>query len=181
MSKTSLSYVTGSEALTSALRAIPADIRTEILARGTKEAIQPIKIAAKRYAKRSEATGALRESITDKVKSYPENAKAVGLVGPDRQYYARGKRVSAFGALLSGKARRRPANYAHLVENGHVAVAPRKGTSRRKGSATVAGWVPARPFIRPAVLTTSAEQSAAFTRGLEKGLAASIKKHGGNA
>jgi hypothetical protein len=173
-------HVTGITQLREVLHMLPQDMAGDILGRATKEAIQPIKIAAKRFAKRSEATGALRASITDKVKVYPATGKAVGMVGPDRAYYSRGKKAGALGALL-GKNRRRPSNYAHLVEYGHVAVAPRKGTTRRKKNAVSVGFVPAKPFIRPAVVTTTAQQIAAFTRGIEIGLNESIRKRGGKA
>jgi hypothetical protein len=166
-------HITGITQLREVLALLPADMAGEILGRATKEAIQPIKVAAKRFAKRSEDTGALRASITDKVKVYPQSGKAVGLVGPDRAYYRRGKKVGKLGALFWSN---KPANYAHLVEYGHVAVAPKRGTSLRKNTARRVGFVPAKPFIRPAVVTTLAEQIAAFTRGIEIGLNESIRK-----
>lgn len=171
-------HVLGVDALTGALRALPEDMRTRTLAAGMKALLQPIKIAAKRYAKRSEDTGALRESITDKVVSYPQSARVVGLVGPDRHYYSRGIRLkTGFGRLLAAD-KRRPANYAHLVEYGHVSVQPRKGTSRRRKTAIVSKkeFVPAKPFLRPAVATTRAQQAEAFATGIARGLNSAIDR-----
>jgi hypothetical protein len=171
-------HVLGVDALTGALRALPEDMRTRTLAAGMKALLQPIKIAAKRFAKRSEDTGALRESITEKVVSYPEQARVVGLVGPDRHYYSHGIRIkTGFGRLLA-KNKRRPANYAHLVEYGHVSVKPRKGTSRRKKNAIVTKkeFVPAKPFLRPAVLTTQSQQADAFAEGIARGLKSAIDR-----
>lgn len=170
-------HVTGITQLTEVLHMVPMDMAGEILGRAVAEAIKPIEIAAKRFARRSEETGALRESITHKVKVYPQTGKAVGLVGPDRAYYSRGKKLKGALSVLAAGNRRKPANYAHLVEYGHVAVAPRKGTTRRKRTATDVGFVPAKPFIRPAVLTTTAQQLEGFTRGIEIGLNESIRKH----
>lgn len=159
-------------ACTAVLQGLPREVSARILATATKAAIQPIKVAAKRYAKRSERTGALRDSITDKVVNYERTATAVGLVGPARGYYKKGKRLGKGANYLGSDS---PSKYAHLVEFGHRVVAPKRGTSIRRGTATgpAAGkkkWVPAKPFLRPAGLTTKAEQSANFYRGLDRGI-----------
>lgn len=167
--------------LTAALRQLSHDVRAQVLESGTKAAIRPILTAAKRFAKRSERTGALRESLTTKVKVYAANGKAVGLVGPDRNYYRRGKRVSKNVASFVGADR--PANYAHLIEFGHMAVKPRKGTSLRKKTAELGkkSWVPPKPFIRPAVLTTLAQQSAEFQKGIEKEFMRAVRRASGKS
>lgn len=168
--------VLGLGALTAALRALPEDMRQRTLASGVKEALVPIEVAAKRFAKRSEETGALRDSITHKVVNYPTSGKCVGLVGPDRNYYSHGKKLKGALSRLLVRDQRRPANYAHLVEYGHVMVAPTKGTSRRKGTATTTGFVPAKPFIRPAIATTLSLQAEGFFRGVAKSFAAATRK-----
>lgn len=176
MAKPSATYrhVTGVEELTGALRALSEAMRAEILGEGVKGAIKPILVAAKRFAKRSEDTGALRESLTTKVVVYKQNGKAVGLVGPDRHYYKKGKRVKGkLGKLFTD---RRPANYAHLVEYGHHAVKPRKGTTRRRKTAATVSFVPAKPFIRPAVMTTTSEQAAGFAEGIRKHYARTVRR-----
>lgn len=157
---------------TAVLQGLPREMRARILGHATKAAIQPIKVAAKRYAKRSVRTGALRDSITDKVVVYEQRGIAVGLVGPARGYYKKGRRLGK-GANLRGSES--PSHYAHLVEYGHHVVAPKQGTSIRKGTAVGVKpgkkhWVPAKPFLRPAGLTTRGEQSEQFYRGLDRGI-----------
>jgi hypothetical protein len=177
MANSDYAHVTGASELTDALRQISDAVRSDVLAAGLREVVKPVLISAKRYARRSERTGALQESLTTKVINYPSNGKAVGLVGPDKSYYRKGKKVSRNVASFAGADR--PANYAHLIEYGHRAVAPKKGATIRKKTAKVSGWVPAKPFLRPAVLTTRSEQGAAFYRGIQKGFASAVRKAGG--
>ena len=170
--------------LSAALRGLASkDTQVKILERAVGAACQPILVAAKRYAKRSEDTGALRDSLTVKTVGYRSSGKAVGLVGPDRAYRVRGKKVGALGALL-GIAKggvRRPANYAHLVEFGHR-IAKGGRLSRldgrgSKGTGTDGGWVAAKPFLRPAVITTRVQQAAAFEQAVAAGLDAALRRH----
>lgn len=154
------------------LQGLPREMRAHILGSATRAGIQPIKIAAKRYAKRSERTGALRDSITDKVKVYERRAIAVGLVGPERGYYRKGRKL---GKNADRRGADSPSHYGHLVELGHHVVAPVKGTSIRKGTAKGPAegkkkWVPAKPYLRPAGLTTRGQQSEEFYRGLNRGI-----------
>lgn len=176
MNSATQKIVRGTDDLTAALRALSDDMRDRTLAAGVSEAVKPILVAARRYARRSRDTGALEESLTTKVVNYPRTGKAVGLVGPDRAYFARGRKVKGALSRAFTLNQRQPAKYAHLIEYGHVAVAPRKGKTVRKGTATVVGWVPARPFIRPAVVTTAAAQEEAFYRGLERGWTQAVNK-----
>lgn len=170
-------HVAGMNDLTKVMQALPDDMRTKTLAEGMKALLEPILVSARRYAKRSRDTGALQSSLVKKVVNYKDTGKCVGLVGPDRNYYSKGRKIKGALTMLLAKDRRRPANYAHLVEFGHIAVTPRKGKTLRKKNATVAkgkGFVPAKPFLAPAVVTTRAKQSAEFTRGLAKGMKESI-------
>lgn len=174
----SYKYVSGATELVTALRTLRAEVQAGIAERGVREALAPVLVAAKRYAKRSERTGALRESLVIKTVAYKNTGKAVGLVGPDKQYYKKGKKTSLVIAALYGADR--PANYAHLIEYGHHVVAPIEGTSRRKNTAmpakSGATWVPAKPFLRPAILTTIPAQQAGFERGLALGFEAAVNK-----
>jgi len=147
-----------------------------------RRVLAPVLRSAKRHAKKSERTGALKNSLTTKVVEYPSTGKVVGLVGPDRGYYPAGKRITKVAASFKGADR--PSKYAHLIEFGHHVVAPVKGTNRRKKTAKPAKsgtkWVEAKPFIRPAVLDTHNEQAAAWVEGIkigfEKALAKANKK-----
>lgn len=121
---------------------------------GVAGALEPIYVAQVSYcpvradlpsSAKELAPGEMKASIRKKLISYPRTGKAVGLVGP------------------TGRA----GKVAHLVENGHLAVAPIKRTSIRKGTAKAARngttHVPPHPFIRPSVLNTLGAQAAAFT------------------
>lgn len=152
--------------LSRALNLIPAAMRADILAPAVGAAAEPIKSAMRRLAPKD--TGALEASIDKKVISDAHKGTAAALVGPDRNYYRGGK------ALGKGDDRRgaaRPANYAHLVEFGHVAVAPIKKTSRRKKTALEVGFVPPRPFIRPGFAAGEAEAQRILVREINVGIA----------
>ena len=157
--------VKGLGQLSACLQALQEDMRAKILEEGVKAAIQPILRAAKQNLRRSVRTGALYASMTTKTKSYPRNGKAVGLVGPDRGYYNGQAKAGKLGALYAG----RPSNYAHLIEYGHVVVHPKKGETLRNKTASSIGWVQPRPFIRPAIITTSGEQGRAFASAIAEG------------
>lgn len=190
-------HVVGDQQLIDALRGLTADMRERTLESGVRELVKPIKRAAKNYAGRSRETGALQASIDDKVINYPARGKTVGLVGPDKHYYVKGKRVKGTLSKAMHAERRRPSNYAHLVEFGHIAAnatanaaAKRmvRWTGKEKKRANEAGeslpsagrrvksFVPAKPFLRPAVETTQAEQEAGFYRGLERGWNKAVEK-----
>ena len=179
---TDLKLVSGMGKLSQLLKDLPLAVRERVLLAATDAAIQPIKTWAKRFAKRSERTGALRNSIIAKTKSYAGGLVVVGLVGPDRNYYVRGAKLTVRNGLLRGATSSgvsRPANYAHLIEYGHHTVASIKGTTRRKKTAipTRSGttWVQPKPFLRPAVLQSRTEQIAAFERSASRGLQREIK------
>ena len=175
-----LKFVTGHDRLSAALNGLPDEMRGKVLERATKRACGVIEVSAKRYAKRSEDTGALRASLTTKVVVYPKSGKAVGLVGPDKAYYVGKKKAGRLGRLLLRATR--PAWYAHLVEYGHHVVAPVKGTAIKKGTAKPASngktWVAPKPFIRPAVLTTQGQQGAEFFAGMDAGYRLALRKWG---
>lgn len=204
--KASAGWVRSVDDLRAALRGISSlEIQAKILSDGVKAACEPILVAAKRYAKRSERTGALRDSLTIKTVSYKNAGKAVavGMVGPDRKYRAKGKIVSGLSALFAARSGnlRRPANYAHLVEYGHriakggslrakhelVSVVStnangkqvrrwRKGRVIGEAKGKENGFVPAKPFLRPAMITTRTQQSAAFERAVAAGLERELNK-----
>jgi HK97 gp10 family phage protein len=148
----------GAEDLFKVLEGIPADVRSEILERACVKAAEPIRAATSRAApKRS---GALKASIAIKGISNKQKGTAAALIGPDRNYYRGGKRVKANGDRRGAD---RPANYAHLVEFGHLsgtssekfggfekgsALKPSKTGARTK-QATARSFVLPRPFMRP--------------------------------
>jgi HK97 gp10 family phage protein len=99
-------------------------------------------------------TGKLRRSIDYTVGIVPIKHLAYAVIGP-----------------RSGSAGNK---YAHLVEFGHIAVAPRKGTSLRHHSARAINFVPPRPFIRPAVEGYAAYAGTELASGVENNLAVKI-------
>lgn len=169
---------------------LPAVTQQKVIGVALESAAVPIERAARKLAPKR--TGALRASITHVLRKYPK--KTMVIIGPDKDYYEGGKRVKK-GESRLGKDR--PANYAHLIEFGHLsrnaaANATVKKmvlfTARERAAANVAGralpaagrrtvdFVPARPFLRPAVEQGKAAAAAAFEQGVAKGLVREIKK-----
>lgn len=171
MARTVYQNITGMDSMTAVLQALPREMRANLLAAGVDAAAEPVVKLAKAYAKSSRRTGALVESISHRVKKYPTSAKALAVIGPARGYY-RGGKVLAKGSDRRGSDN--PANYAHLVEFGHHVVAPKKNTTRRKGTAVKAKsgaiWVPGKPFLRPAMLSGRSAAEAAMQKALSSGI-----------
>lgn len=185
------------------LQALPREMRLSILRPALGKAAEPIRAAAKTFA--PSATGALKESIAIKVLDGTD-ASGAALVGPDRGYYQKGKRVKDLSSLY-GQERQKPANYAHLVEFGHVIATGgslkathalelvetgalskhgkplkrwKRGaiTAAAKGRAT--GLVAPQPFMRPALIAGAPAAEAILTeeigRGVERVRAAGIAR-----
>lgn len=108
-------------------------------------------------------TGALRDSIDYKTMVYNKTNKVVVIVGVKSRFRKNG---------------RRPSNYAHLVEFGHIAVKPVKGTAirprRGKQAAQKITYVAAKPFMRPGVETFKAFAASRLGSSVEKGMAAEV-------
>jgi hypothetical protein len=181
------------------LQGLPKDVRREVLPYAVTEAAQPVVKWAKRFAKRSERTGALRESIGFVTRNYQTSAKSVAIVGPQRGYYRKRKRLK-FGAYVTKEDLRgaeSPSHYAHLVEFGHhIAVGGslrpeynkelvgigkfskngkelkrwKRSTIKTRAKGQAVGFVAAKPFIRPAAAMSQAESAAAFDAGAVKGI-----------
>jgi HK97 gp10 family phage protein len=169
---------------------LPAITEKKVVGVALERAARPIEQAARRLAAKD--TGALRASITHTLRQYPK--KTVVIIGPDRGYYEGGKRAGK-GQARSGMDR--PANYAHLVEfgfntrNSAANATARKfvpHTAKEIAAANAAGralpaagrrtidHVPARPFLRPAVMQGEAAAAREFEVGMTKGLEREIKK-----
>lgn len=154
------------------LKALPPSVEARVMSDAVGVALKPIQRLARTLAPKR--TGALRKSIAVLVKRYPKDGKIVGLVGPDNDYYASGKRVKPGG---NRRGADRPAKYAHLVEFGHYSGASsakfgglEKGTSIRKGTATPKTFVLAQPFMRPAVQMGAPQAIADLEKGVEVGI-----------
>lgn len=166
----------GLDEIRNTLKTLPQELQDKVLRVAVGRAAKPLVDAAKMFARRSERTGALRESIGAIVKKGKKGG-VYAVVGPRRGYYRGGK------ALKKGADRRgadQPANYAHLVEFGHVAVAPIKGTTRRKktarGPQSGPRFVSPKPFMRPALLASADRVEAEMAEGVAAGIERQLKR-----
>lgn len=159
---------TGRSALVALFAGLPDALQSGLLADGVQAAAKPVERFAKMLAPRK--TGALEKSIGTVVRRPRKSPRAYAVVGPLSSYYTNGKKGKGWS-----KGAANPAKYAHLVEYGHIKVAPKKGTSVRKKTAAIAGFVAPQPFLRPATIMAAAESDARFaaavTMGLEKATA----------
>ncbi len=167
-------HVAGLGELSAALQGIPRDLRTQVLAVAVKKAAAPVVRAAKQFAQRSRRTGALQKSLTSVVRQYRDKGVAVAVIGPDKSYYSGGKRLKKRADRTGAD---KPANYAHLVEFGHlsragtgVSVATAKGTRVRKGTFGALSFILPQPFMRPALASTAGAVRAELIQGISKGI-----------
>lgn len=205
--KPSVGWARSVDDLRVALRGIGSkEEQVTVLLPAVEAACGPILAQAKANATLSMDTGALQDSLVLKVVGYKNTGTVVGLVGPDRNYRVNG-RLAGKLATLFGASRgevRRPANYAHLVEFGHIIAKRGKlrgtyqlelvGTGRyttkgrelkrwrrgaliKAGGGTAGGFVQPKPFLRPAVISTRAEQAAAFEAAVARGLDRLLAKY----
>jgi hypothetical protein len=176
------------------LRGLPKDVRKEVLPMAVASAAAPVEKWAKRFAKRSERTGALRASIGTVSRNYEFSGKSVAVVGPMRGYYKGRKRL---GKRDDRRGAESPSHYAHLVEFGHhIAVGGslrpeynkalvgigkfskngkelkrwKRSTVRKEAQGRAVGFVAAKPFMRPAGVMSQAESAAAFDAGAVRGI-----------
>ena len=187
-----LIHCTGNDLLAELLQQLPAEMRATILAEAVGGGAKIVVVAAKRYAKRSRQTGTLQASITHIVRKYPADGRAVAIVGPVVEGWGRSATRKATKGVTTPAVK-----YAHLVEFGHIiakggSLRPEytktlqdTGQSSKSGKAIkrwkrsgikvaakgrVGGWVPAKPFMRPAFVTTQAAVSAALAMGVSVGI-----------
>lgn len=145
--------ISGVAELLAALAEVPEEVRVELLVPVVRAGGKFVKLAAQFLAPVDE--GNLRDSIDQVEVRYPANYNAVSVVGPQRRF------------------RGLPTMYASQVEYGHVI-----GTRGiRKGKATksfigprpgFAGFVPAKPFMRPAVEYAATGAAGAMFEAAEK-------------
>jgi hypothetical protein len=174
--------LSGLAGLREGLAGLRPSAQSRILGGAMEKAAKPIVSLAK--AKAPKDTGALRASLGSVVRRYPEKGQILGLVGALRGYYKPGKRgVRKLRKGESPKGAAAPANYSHLVENGHrMATATgtsgraNKGKSFRKGTLTETGYVLPRPFLAPAAAQGQAAADAALGDGFGAAIEAEFKR-----
>lgn len=139
----------GGKELQRALKTLGVRVQRKVLRQAVNAASTPVVKAARRKAPKQ--SGLLRKSLGKKLKTYTKNGTVMALVGP---------RKDVEGEHEGEK--RRPARYAHLVENGHVAA---DGTH-----------VPAQPFLRPAFDETQPQALDTMRRKLAAGVVTEMVK-----
>lgn len=191
---TRLVHVTGIETISEVLKGLPREMRARILATAVEEGAKPLVASAKQHLRRSVRTGALYMSVGKRVKEYEHTASAVAIVGPQRGYF-RGREQVKKGESAQGAES--PSHYAHLIEFGHHiakggslrpqynlvltqtgAVSKngkpikrwKRGTIKAAAKGEKAGWVAARPFMRPAFMKTKGAVATALVRSISKGV-----------
>lgn len=147
----------GVEELRGILKALPEEVRLGVLGDVCNEGTKPLESVIKNFAPVRE--GSLKKSISRVVRKYPQNYKAVGVVGPDRNFYRKGKRVKR-GDDVRGADR--PAKIAHLVEFGFTT---KEGTR-----------VPAQPFMRPGTIAAESGIVEAMAKGATDGIEKARRK-----
>ncbi len=149
--------IRGVEQLRGFLKALPEEVRTSVLGDMCDAGADPMVAAAKTFAPRR--TGALKKSIGKVVRKYPQNHRALAVVGPTRGKYAKGRKIKQ-GGDFSGADE--PSKYAHLVEFGFT---------RADGSRQ-----PAQPFMRLAAIGAETAVAEAMAKGAEKGIEKARRK-----
>jgi HK97 gp10 family phage protein len=158
--------ITGEAEMAKALQGLPAKIKKDVAFAAMVAAVQPTVLAARALAPVGE-TGELRKSIGFVVRQYRRGDITYGIIGARRGF---------------GTDKTDPAKYAHLVEFGHaVAVGGKlfRGFNpfkNVKATGVLAGFVPPRPFLRPAFEATKAEVLATLSRLLGQGIEAAASK-----
>jgi len=139
----------------------PAKLRRKHVRRAVSFAITPVLKAARKLAPRD--TGDLKRYLKRKIKSYSKNATIFGMVGPEKH----------------------KAPHAHLVEFGHRIVVggtvarkdgSLKGGGKNRGAGRVVGFVPPRPFLRPAFQQNKENMLRRYRQKLIEGLNKEFKK-----
>jgi HK97 gp10 family phage protein len=113
--------ITGQNELANTLAKVSVRLQKEASLKAVVSAMQPLVLAAKRNVAKSRRTGELDRSIGFFIRKYRRGRLTFAVLGARR-------------GMGSGK--NEPANYAHLVEQGHM----KKNGKRVQG----------KPFMRPA-------------------------------
>ncbi len=141
----------GDREIKKAMSLMNPKIHKKVLRAAIRSAMRPALKASKRMI--PVESGALRDSMKINVKAFPPHIM-VGKVWPDKDM-----RVGFVPEGSNKPEMRRPINYAHLVEAGHVVI---------RGGVWI-GDVPPQPFIRDAFAQTKNEQIVRFKRSFIRG------------
>lgn len=179
MARTVTRNVTGLDAVSDALQALPVELRSKILREAVAKAGNRVRDVARYFARRARRTGALQASIESKlfVVKGAQNATATAIVGPTRDYFQKGgiKVKQDASGFVNRKGAEQPSRYAHLVEFGHAVRQPKKGKTIRNGKALMPAtgklqFVAPRPFMRPALAMTQGKTLSLMAETMAEGL-----------
>lgn len=165
-----------------ALEGVKVGVQNTVLRAAIRKACGPLAKAAKQNAPtrkrraKDGPTGLLKKSIGFRVVR-TKRGVIVGLVGSRRRFMG-----------YAGKKKRVPANYAHLVEFGHrIAVGGKllrieqPGKRRRsQANETIvgsSGFVPGRPFMRPAWTAGKRQAQETIRNEVRLGIARIAKRY----
>lgn len=201
MANRSYRHVTGFGQVSAILQGVSKEMKTSIMSKGVEAGAKILVVHAKRFARRSERTGALRASIDYVVRKYEFEGVAVAIVGPTRNYFRGRKRL---GKDDDRRGAEQPARYAHLVEFGHNVVVggdlkekrelslqgtgkfskngnelkrwKKTGKVLREATGKVKGWVAPKPFLRPAHYAAQGQIQGVVVRTMSQEIEKIIRK-----
>jgi HK97 gp10 family phage protein len=174
----------GGQKLEAALVKLASKTQTKLLKSATAWAAKPIVKAARANlsAQKSRDTGLLRESLGVKKKFYKRSGTAIAIIGA-RSTGGKGKFAKIKSGLAgTSKAKRLPANYAHLVEFGtapHFIRAAHQGVLAFLGVVTKVIYHPgstAKPFLGPAFRSNRRRALRIIKNKLWQGIRKEAKK-----
>lgn len=148
----------GDKEIQKAMRSLAGEIAKKVLRAAVRAALGPALKESKRMI--PVESGALRDSMKISIKAFPPY-DMVGKVWPDKKFV-----VGWWPEGSDKPERRRPINYAHLVEGGHIVIR----------NESFVGLVPPQPFIRDAFAQTKHEQIRRFTKSYLRGAKREWKK-----
>jgi HK97 gp10 family phage protein len=142
--------VEGMEKVQNYLTQLRTKMRTRINRTAVGKGTRLMKAAVKENSNKSDRTGTMSRSIQDRIKLYDGGLRALGVVGPGKDYEETMRDQEGKAYTL------KPNNYAHLLEFGHAAVSMSAKVLRL---ILIGGYVVyrrktgraiAKPFMRPA-------------------------------
>lgn len=134
------SGIDGLDDLTKGLKTLGGKVERKVLRQAVNASATPVLKSAKQHvAEDSEDTGALGRSLIKKVQTSKDKQTVTAIVGPSRD-----------AEEIVDEVLKRPARYAHLVENGWIDDA--------------GNHHPAQPFLRPA-MDENRDKSTSIIKG----------------
>lgn len=151
--------MSGGDEVAKAFQLLGKDVMRTPAFRALEKSVQPTVALMSQLA--PQETGALKASIGLRLKHYKKRKTTMSIVGP--------RRGGVWQVSENAVSGREPANYAHLVEYGHVIA--RKKTADG-GQTSVTG----KPFMRPAWDSTKGAVMASLNENLGREVVLSAER-----